>query len=322
MQVTISYHLTEAGRKAALLAGATPTVPVLVTGEVTLTSERLALLHVPEAGPMEALNPRPGYGGRADLDTYHVDPESLLTDLVAQRARYLAKQAEVDTADAAQKARERERDAAAIAAYLADPKATADTCSPLRVQLRRESAATVVVDTTPELLAEMARRQAVVDAWEAEAKAKQQAIEAERAQAKREYLEVWLREHGTPSQQERYAAGKLPEDELMDGIKDRVFAWAEGESEYQKLTREDACDCDDCPEPRVKFASTEAETSTAAQWERMKALRSKAPEGAEVELREHTGVCDACDCQMTYRHGVRVKVAVGPFTFHREFSAT
>jgi hypothetical protein len=145
--------------------------------------------------------------------------------------------------------------------------------------------------------------------------------------AKDEFRSEWLNEHGTDSQREREKAGLLADQEIEDAIEAAAFASLKdiflGDHSYQKMCRTEVCSCDSCdcgsPEqPRVTFKTTTDACATAETWKLIKRVRGAMPDAA-LTLRDHTGTCGDCDCELT-KQGLLIRIAVGPFSFSREIA--
>jgi hypothetical protein len=136
----------------------------------------------------------------------------------------------------------------------------------------------------------------------------------------REAHRALLEQHGSPDQSERYDAGVLPEEEFDRVAKSVLFAPLGECATYQSLADADVTHTDDCCEDRVKFASDEyTGPLDADEFSRLKEIHAKAPEGATVEIREHTGSCRSCEAEIR-RLGVRVSIVWAGDEYRREFA--
>ena len=167
--------------------------------------------------------------------------------------------------------------------------------------------------------AESAREEAEREAEEARKKAEKKAA-AERRTAQ---LSAWIAEHGTDNQRGRLAEGVLPETEIVDAIREQVFAPLAGEPRYVKLTAVDVraeCTSEDEIDPHeVAFNVTPKETLTAAEYDRLIDLRKLMP-GAEITVRSHNGWCKESNCEADiYRTSYRVKITLGELELSREY---
>jgi hypothetical protein len=238
LTVTATYHLSEDGRKASLLAGGDGHAVQRITIEVP--HHRLHLVTVNDKG-LARLKLRPQYDLDPNqqvicIDTHpmydHVPP---LDELFRQAARnhqleraYHAKRTIVRD-EHLETDRDRRNEIAV--AFLADPSQRAlnhpspnSTRCYLRTrfgQLRFD----VAVDTGParDVPREALRR------FRADVKAVRARRTHERQEhvtlrdARQEVLARWVAEHGTPDQQARRAAGLLPPFEVREAIADEAF---------------------------------------------------------------------------------------------------
>jgi hypothetical protein len=150
---------------------------------------------------------------------------------------------------------------------------------------------------------------------EADDRRHRETVEAAR-QRKTEQIALWVKNHGAPSQQERLAVGLLPEDEVVNAMRDTAFAPV-GLPLYTLLTTRDLeCDCD-----RAEYDSEDAASATKAEYEALKLVKSRLPATAEVTLRTHTAACESCETKTT-RTGIMAVIKVGEFEFRREFGVT
>ena len=162
----------------------------------------------------------------------------------------------------------------------------------------------------------------------AKAEAEQRAIQ-ERQAARRAAIDAWIGEHGTENQRARWAAGMLPESELLEAMADQVFA-AVTAPRFAEITVEDCLGTysdDDYP-PEVTdempyCTSKDATEATAAQWDALQAVRAQLPTEAAVKLRVHVcGLVSSDDPEHdVVRYGIHVKLHVGPIGLVREFAA-
>jgi hypothetical protein len=158
------------------------------------------------------------------------------------------------------------------------------------------------------------------DACLALARERESAARAAEATKNREQTIALLEELGAPDQIERYNAGVLPEEEFERLAKTKLFAGIDVPL-YSSLTDRDVTHVDYC-DGRVKFKSEEYKDSlTAAQWASLKALRAAVPEGALVELREHSGYCVETGCdEVVTRLGARVTIEWAGDSYTREYA--
>jgi hypothetical protein len=145
------------------------------------------------------------------------------------------------------------------------------------------------------------------------------AAEAERAAAKQRrqnQIAAWVADKGTPNQKARLEAGLLPEDEILDAMRDEAFAPLAEIERYIKIKASDFCECE--YDSDKKFDVWNADTATAAEFERLSEIKKLMP-AATVTLRTHYGRCSLCDTQVT-RSGIRVHIKIGEIEFSREYA--
>lgn len=179
--------------------------------------------------------------------------------------------------------------------------------------------------------------------------------------AKLGYLRNWILTQGTEDMRERLTAptslagldeqdrervehlGLVPEREAIDAVREALFAPLAGEALYQRVSAseldgapDDAIDDEDGYDAYGGYrhrkddmsCSSEVETEvTSAQWERVKAIRANAPQGAAIELRRHECECTTDRCawgrsnHSVVRHGILVTVtATEGLDLHREYA--
>jgi len=156
--------------------------------------------------------------------------------------------------------------------------------------------------------------------FEARARAEDEAAKAQIADGTRRLERGLLTDYGTVDQVERYDAGVLPADEFVRVAKARLFAPLVDFATYARLDVSDVEHSDECYEGKVKFRSEEYTGPLSAdQWARLQELRTAVPEGAAVELREHTAYCSSCD-EIATRLGARVTIEWAGEKYAREYS--
>lgn len=143
--------------------------------------------------------------------------------------------------------------------------------------------------------------------------------EDERAAA---IIAAWVEEHGDESQKARYAEGLLPENEVLDAMRNALFEPLAGFERFKRLHAEDFCRCDWFDEDSIEYESGTAESASKREYETLGAIRQVAAniqKDAVVELRYHRGECARCEKSKTVK-SVRVKLRHGPFEFTREYA--
>ena len=135
-------------------------------------------------------------------------------------------------------------------------------------------------------------------------------------------IAAWVEEHGDESQKARYAEGLLPENEVLDAMRNALFEPLAGFERFKRLRAEDFCRCDWFDEDSIEYESGTAESASKREYETLGAIRKVAAniqKDAVVELRYHRGECDRCEKSKTVK-SVRVKLRHGPFEFTREYA--
>lgn len=149
-------------------------------------------------------------------------------------------------------------------------------------------------------------------------KQEQQAREDKKAR-RAEQLRSWVATMGTDNQRGRMSENLLPDDEIIDGIRDAAFLPLADFPRYQKLTSSDIpCTCE-YESPDASYETKNAESATAGEFDLLQKMRALMP-GATVSLREHVGTCDRCEEEVA-RRSIRVVVTVGELTLSREYAA-
>lgn len=155
---------------------------------------------------------------------------------------------------------------------------------------------------------------------EDEAREKRKAAETALANAKAAQIAEWVAQYGDQNQKERFAAGLFPQNEAIEAIKEQSFAPLDGFERYERLTVADlACDCAEYWNAGIDCETEDDAPATSYQWDRIKEMRELVPD-AVVTLRKHVCRCDRCACEAS-RYSIYVKIAVGSFTFNRNFAA-
>jgi len=119
----------------------------------------------------------------------------------------------------------------------------------------------------------------------------------------------------------------LPDEEIINAIREEFFAALTDFPRYEKLTWDDVdCSCGDYDEKKVIFDANDSNTATAEQFELMEKIKTLIP-AAEITLREHTAYCDRCnedddvdDDGEIKLYSLKVGVTVGEFYFTREYA--
>lgn len=163
----------------------------------------------------------------------------------------------------------------------------------------------------------------------ASAQAKENLVRLEREQADREAKELviqeakekqikeWVSCQGSANQQERFAAGLLPLEEVADAIRDEAFAPLNHLDRYQKITASEVCTCE--YETCNLSCEVYEEPLTEHEWDTLKMMRELMGENATVAIKTHSCTTDECDNTIE-RSAAHVSVTVGAFTFSRQYA--
>lgn len=151
----------------------------------------------------------------------------------------------------------------------------------------------------------------------------EQGAKAKSLALKEEYVRQWVSEKGTPSQKDRMAANLLDHDEVVNDIRNEVFAPLNDFPRYEKLKSIDICTCDcqysDVDHCDCEFNSITKESATEEEFDLMQQIKKLMPD-ADLDLREHVGKSEQCD-NTVKRTGILVTMKAGEFTFSREYAA-
>ena len=174
-----------------------------------------------------------------------------------------------------------------------------------------------------------AKAQAKLAACEADFAKKEAEKEAE-AEARVAVIAEWVEAHGTENQKARLADGLLPESEIVDAIRDEVFApmdsmyaghYGEVGGRYEKMKSSDVCTCESYYDEgtcHVVFSVEDATELTAEQYEVIVAARKAMPK-ATIKARVHIGSGDECE-SVEKRYSLHVKVDYHGIPLSREYA--
>jgi hypothetical protein len=169
------------------------------------------------------------------------------------------------------------------------------------------------------VLAEFAREDVAKAEQEVLAKQRKQA-NAEKEQRRQDQIERWIAEKGTDNQRKRHDLKLLPENEVLDAMRDEAFAVLNDFPRYDKITKrevESACYLE-YPND-VDFEVDDAESATADEFDLMERFQQLIP-NAIVILRRHTGTCGHDNCDPVKRASLHVSITVGEIEFTREYA--
>lgn len=339
-QGTIHYMLSEAGRKASLLAGGDGREQQTISG--ALTTENIDLFKIDAQGIARAAigtlatnyaqgysNP-PTYLAATDGPKQDAPPtwEQAVSAVQVAASVARSKAAEKAVAEEAAVAQERiniAHNAAIVAEWerglLADPAArmpgntyTGGVSHEIYTQLR-----------FPPYLNDI-----LSAGFRSEMRRRKEADEAEAARGKADALKVQLAlvsefvaTHGTASQIQRYEATLLPSLELKELIAADLFSALAEFPRYERMTASDVCGegAEREDDEHVKFSNSEAAEVPADTWDIYLAIKAAAGESVSIEVRLHHGRCECDGVPSQERYGVKVVKALGSFTIAREFAA-
>jgi hypothetical protein len=343
LSVTASYVLTEAGRKASLLAGGDGRALQQLTLQVP--ANRLHLVSVDKQG-VARLKLRPRYEMDTERGVVRIDAAPVydepptLDELYRAAAKNHELEATYFAARNAARSRRGEADRAfretVAEAFLGDRGQRAVTHpppTPKRCYLESDKGR-LLFDVATDLgrakdVPVEAHRRFRADLRERDERNRQErTAQLALHEEKKRHIAEWVAAYGTAEQKLRQADGMLPMDEAVEGITDQTFATAahlplymhDGATRLQAFLRESTGTSDIVIAPvDVAVRSAHAVKATAAQWAVVQQLRSQLPD-ANVVLREHV--------LLSKRHngaghltvfGVLVTQKHGPFVLRREY---
>jgi hypothetical protein len=344
--VTAVYQLSEAGRKALLLAGGDGRA--LQQPTIQVPPNRLHLVSVDAQG-VARLKLRPRFEMdvnqhvvRADTHpTYDAPPtlEDLFRDAARNHELERVYQAERTVTRARKRETERERRAAIAQAFLADKAqralATPPVPTPTRCCLLVPGQGRVVFDVRKdegvarEVPPEAFRRFRVDEQARRVRNQQARAVHLALHEEKLRYIAEWVAQHGTPDLRARHAAGVLPMADAVEAIADQAFAAVgdrpiytrDGVATLQAHLRQFPEYTEVAVSPRdLVVTSAPALNATAEQWAVVRALQAAIPD-ATVILRSHRLSWkrrqQAPSLTLT---SALVTQEVSPFTLRREFA--
>jgi hypothetical protein len=343
LTVTVSYVLTEDGRKASLLAGGNGHARQQITLQVP--TNRLHLVSVDKQG-VARLKLRPRYEVDGDRGIVRIDaaPVYDAPPTIDELYRAAAKNHELEGTYLANRAAARskriEGDRAfrerVAAAFLADtgqrailhPPPTAKRCYLVSDKGRLLFDVGTDLGRAKDVPAEAHRRFRADLRERDERNRRERAAQLALHEEKKRCIAEWIATHGTDEQKRRQVDGMLPMHEAIEGITDQAFAAAgrlslymhDGATRLQQFLRQTTGHHDLVVTPAdVTVRSAHAVKATAAQWAIVQQLRSQLP-GATVVLREHVLSSTCHDgAQSLTICGVLVTQKRGPFVLRREY---
>lgn len=343
LPATATFILSEAGRKASLLAGGDG--KALQTLTLNVPAGRLHLVAVDRQG-VARLRLRPRFDLDGEQRVVRLDsspafdappnPEELLR-LAArnhelEQAFHAARTAATLTRQEAQR-EVRERVAQAFLAdqgqrAVAHPPPTQRYCV-IEAEGRR-----IVFDVSADAVLAKPVAIEATRRFRADQRTKREQNLQERAkqlalhEEKKRFVADWIAKHGTAEQQARQAAGVLPMDEAIEGIADHVFAPASDHSRYvrdgaaslQELLRANPGHANVVVTPADVVAETTVQkTATAAEWATVEKLRATFPDALVTLMTQRLHCRTALAAGACREAFVAVALHVGPVVIRREF---
>lgn len=340
--VVAAFRLSEAGRKASLLAGGNGKQSQVLT--LALPTTRLHLVQVDGDGTAR-LRLRPQFHARPDQRIGRVDespeydappsPERLLQDAARNHQLEAAYRAQGTALRATREEASRTwRDALAVA-FLADPERralphpspTARRCVVPTERGRLTFDASRDRGAAREVPREAQRRfLADLQARRVRAAEAQDAFHVAHGEKQR-LVHGWIAQHGSPDQRERLAAGVLPLEEGMADMASARFQALDhfqpyvmdGVARLQAHLRAHAAFAEATVAPdTLRVTTRELTTASAEQWAMLQQVRQAVPE-AHVFLRERT-LAWTVDLRAPRLRLVTVLAVIkdGPLTLRRE----
>lgn len=344
LTVTAVYQLSEAGRKASLLAGGDGRAVQQIT--VQVPTSRLHLVSVDPQG-VARLRIRPRYETDAEQQVVRIDAapkydvpptiDELFREAARNHERERVYLAERTVTRAKKREADHERRLQVAQAFLADRAQRAQVHpapSPKRCYLATAQGRLlfdIATDEGParEVPPEAHRR------FRADLTAKHERNQQERAaqlalhEEKKRYIAEWIVKYGTPEQQARQTAGVLPMEEAIEAITDQAFAAVadhpvyarDGAERLQAHLREFSEYADVVISTAdLVVVSSNAVKATAEQWAAVQSVQKALP-GTAVTLRVHRlSSKERPQTPVLTLFGVLATQRVGPFMVRREYA--
>ena len=343
--VTVSYKLSKAGQKVALIAGWNPAQIQHITGPIPAHLVDLCTINPDGSVTADYTNSvsfnRDGtivqYGGSHSYRTEQDSPALSAADLLRRlgdgiRACAAEIQAEREREQTEEMAQKVERDVneqvelelmlEALATNLdANPQAIPNPNYPSSWDFHRGQQWR---SSDHPLATELRRRK-----YAAEEREKQR--EAERQAAAKALVRAFLAEHGAPDQVERFDAGVLPALELEMTLADLAFNALDEYPRFDIILEHQVRDAlpifdstfsaEDYADCEVQFRSIEATELNREQWAQLKAMRAACP-AATIEARLHQGTLDHKDVPwgVIERLGALATATVAGIEVRREYA--
>lgn len=153
----------------------------------------------------------------------------------------------------------------------------------------------------------------------AERRAAQEAEKNAAANRRRDQLAAEVRDHMDDNAQGRYRLGLLPEAEVLDSMRARLYAGLDRFPRYVKLREGDIDHEEHCyGDAGMTCETLPADGIDAEQFERYREIEAEMPDAVLAAL-VHVCTCDRCAGEARST-SVRVELRVGELTFSREYA--
>ena len=182
---------------------------------------------------------------------------------------------------------------------------------------------------TPERRAKAALREqmdaaaVLLEERKAQTAARRAAEEAEKTAAanrRRDQLAAAVRDLMDDNAQGRYRLGLLPEAEILDSLRARLYAGLDDFPRYVKLREGDIEHEEHCyGDAGMTCETLPADGIDAERFERYREIEAASPEGSELTVLVHVCTCDRCDGEARST-SVRVALTAGELSFSREYA--
>jgi hypothetical protein len=326
LAVTVSYLLSESGRKASLLAGGNGRELQEIT--LQIPPSRLHLVSV-DAHGVARLKLMPTYDKPPDVD-------DLFRTAARNHELERAYEAERSATKAQQRDNQREQRRVLAKTFLADSTQRAlvhPAPSTKRCFVQSKDGRMLFDVDTDEGIA----REVPVEAhrrFRSDLRARRENNLQERAaqlalhEDKKRYIADWIDKHGTAEQRVRQAAGVLPMEEAIEAITDQTMSvlsqWSayahDGAQRLQAQIKTSHGHADTLIGAHdVLVTGTNAMKATSAQWAAVQRIQTAVPH-ATVTLREHKLTWKRDTRVSLTSFGVLVTCKEGPFTLRREYA--
>jgi hypothetical protein len=181
------------------------------------------------------------------------------------------------------------------------------------------------IDNEPSIDARIAKVKSQCEAAHEFEKDERRAAKEAQDAADKAAFAAYVEANCSANQRERFAAGKLPTEEVLAIKRAAVFPMGIGGFEaYSKLTKDDFEHEESCYESKCKFHATEYEGDFGPKtWEAFKRIRDEVLAGtpdAKIEVREHSMWCGECNGKPACRYSVKVAWEWAGFTITHEYA--